>query len=205
MRNADIDIDLVEAFNAKKSWALEEIYTRYYHRMYYVARKYTRDHHTAEDVTMDVLTRILEKDNQFASLTRLEAYLFTSCRNAAIDVLRKTTTTKAHLKSAQEEEVMESVEWDLIQAEYILHIRKTLGQLPDKYKQVLTLLYYEESRSQEAADQLNLSKRTVERYRREAFEIIKEIFAKSKSLEIISIIGVTLSLAAVLKTFFKNF
>ncbi len=205
MRNTDNDMDLLEAFNARERRALEEVYTRYYHRMYFVARKYTRDHHAAEDVTMDVLTRLLEKDIHFTTLARLEGYLFTSCRNAAIDLLRKKTASKAHRQFTQEDDMMESVEWDLIQAEYISHIRNMLQQLPDKYRQVLTLLYYEESRSQEAADQLNLSKRTVERYRREALEIIRQVFANAKSLEIISFMGVVLTLAAILHTFLKNF
>ena len=83
------DEKLVELFiNSKDENAFEEIINRYCDKIYTLALRITRDHHSAEEVLQEVFITLLKKINTFRGECKISSWLYRVTANASYMHLR---------------------------------------------------------------------------------------------------------------------
>lgn len=121
----------------------------------------------AEDIVQDVFVE-LWKIEEFPETDYLQSYLFKAVRNRCINYLKQKQTQNLYVEKSVTEmmqrglEYFNTVEKVIIREEELQLIYDHIELLPDKCRQIFKLSYFEDKKSNEIAELLQLSVRTVE-------------------------------------------
>ena len=145
---------------------IEEIYERHRMTVYRVCFAYMKNPVDTEDAVQETFFRLISKGPRFESSEHEKAWLIRTATNICKDELkhwwRKHEDIDDH-EELQNEDAMISND-----------ALKAVMELPDKYKTVIYLYYYEGYDSVEIADILKKPKSTIRNHLREARNLLKE-------------------------------
>lgn len=143
------DAALLQHISRGQEAALAELYDRYGRLVYSLAYGVIGTSQAAEEITLDVFTRVWEKGHTYdASKSQVSTWLTRLARNRAIDVLRREQVrpekdsvsweevTAVPLTDSQNPETQTAL---LMQRE---QVHQALASLPDDQQQVLALAYF---------------------------------------------------------------
>ena len=118
---------------------------------------------SAKDVVQDVFFDFWNKSSQ-TEISNLGGYLYGAARFQSLKQLRKARFMDVHESQFQEMfSINDTIDqFDLSDLEET--IESSLGQLPEKYKQIFKLSRFDQLSNKEIAEKLNLSPRTVDWY-----------------------------------------
>lgn len=151
------------------------IFELYYADLCIYAKRYVPDLNTREDLVQDVFCSLWINRKKTDYSVPISNYLITSVKNHCLNYLRKTGRI----------EFMNDLEIEKlpVYAEgndhlFLLHelkelYRRTLAGLPEEYRIAFEMSRMENKSTTEIAEALEVSVRTVERYRNKAIEILK--------------------------------
>lgn len=143
---------------------IEAIYERQYQTVYRVCYAYMKNRMDTEDAVQETFFRLIRRQPVFASAEHEKAWLIRTASNICKDACKRRRHDA--LDDHPELESTETVgTGDLMQA---------VLSLPDKYKTVIYLYYYEGYNSTEIAEMLRKPKSTVRNCLRDARRILKE-------------------------------
>ncbi len=129
------------------------IVEKYFNMIYKLALAETRDVHHAEDVTSDVFLKYMETKKVFESEEHIKAWLL----RVTINQARSVFSSSWFKKTVPLEETLEAAGIPEEESEVYLAVMK----LPDKYRTVIHLFYYEDFSVLEIANILNSNESTV--------------------------------------------
>jgi len=148
--------------------ALGELYDRYHRLVYSLALNIVGRPEDAEEITLDVFTRIWEKAHTYRSERALvSTWLTRMTRNRSIDVLRRENVrpmkhsvgwSEVPYEPAVDNGSPETAAQLAIQSE---RVREAIGALPDIQKEVLAWAYFRGYSHSEIASELGLPLGTV--------------------------------------------
>lgn len=170
-------INMVEEFVKGTAKGFSDIYELYYARVRLFAFKLLNNSEDAKDIAMTSFVKLFERYEHFTTEEGIRAFLFVATRNACFDLLKRKQTAAINrdaLLYLQKQEY-ESLELDMIEAEYTHIIYKAIEQLPPERKKVFKMLYIQGLPIAEVAQRLQLSIKTVKNYRGLAIENIRAI------------------------------
>jgi RNA polymerase sigma-70 factor (family 1) len=155
--------------------AYEVLFKEYYVRLVIHARKYVNDIEIAKEIVQDLFVGIYEKRENLNINTSLSSYLYRAVQNRSINYLN---AQKSRQKYAQHvlnttENSDNSVENILGKSELESALLKAIGELPDKCRMIFKMNRFEGLTNSEIAEQLDLSKRTVETQISKALKILR--------------------------------
>ena len=127
---------------------------KYYGSLVALAYSILGDHHLAEDVAQETLTRALSGLRSLKRTDRFSAWLGKICRYVAYDEVRQRSRTRP-----VEESVAASQEPSL--ADETQRVTAALQQLSPKDRQVIIMRYYHESSYEHMAAVLNTSQAAI--------------------------------------------
>lgn len=132
---------LKEQFKRMERSAIENIVREYGARLTFFAHSFLHDIPAAEDVVQDCIVKLILSPPRLRDETALKTYLFQAVKHRALDVLRKQKREKEYVReSAQEYGVLEE---RVFQTETQKAVKDALLLLPEQYKEVLYLRYFE--------------------------------------------------------------
>ena len=140
----------------KVLFGIDEVVDRFADHIYRAAYSYLGDSHEAEDVVSDVLMKYFSvcEELDIQSDEHLKAWLLRTAINRCKDIVRSARWKRsAELKDVHKAEFS----W----SEDELDVERALCKLPEKYRTVIYLYYYEEYKTEEIAHVLCLPKGTV--------------------------------------------
>ena len=145
---------------------IAEIYDRTFRSVWNVSYTLLKNRADADDVTADAYVRLMEKGPVFENEAHEKAWLILTAKNLARDRFRHWWSKREDLEAAEEiggndpepDETLEAV-----------------LALPEKYRLVLYLYYYEGYSSQEIAQMLSLTDSAVRTRLRRARERLKDL------------------------------
>jgi len=150
--------------NNIKTANIEEVYNKYLPELKLYFLKYTRDMMKAEDMCQDLFVKLFDYQTMIISETA-KSFVFTIARRMIIDDARhqefvrrsyeKYSYNKVAEKYWQEGETMEYKELKAME-------QRQVDALPKQMRKIYCKTRFEEKSSMELAEELNLSKRTVE-------------------------------------------
>ena len=165
------DIELMQLSSQKHPLAFEEIFNRYWNRLYAYAYKIYQDSHVCEDIVQEVFVSLWNKSNE-TPILHLEAYLFKSVKyqvGSHIKSLQFTTDQLEYIESLPDK-IIDQLEYQELEAKMFNQIE----ELPSKCKEVFKLSRIEQKSNSEIAKSLNLSIRTVETHISNAIKLLRQ-------------------------------
>lgn len=138
----------------------ETIYLEHYERLYGLAFTYLKEMEEAKEVVQQVFAKLYEKLPKLEITQSLDGYLNTAVRNTCLNELKRKRPD-VELEEQTEEEHFDET-YHLEQAEEELRIWKAIEALPPKCKRIFMLSRFDQMKNAEIAEQLDISKRTVE-------------------------------------------
>lgn len=142
--------------------AFEQVLDHFEARVYRLCCALLRDRALAEDVAQEALIRIWKALPRFDGRAALSTWIYAITRNRCLTALQR----RRELASLSDPEVELEVEAAIAtgppdQAESPSALRDLVDALPERYRQAVTLYYYEERSVAETARLLGLAEGTV--------------------------------------------
>ena len=146
---------------------IEEIYKKYVNMIYWVSFAYMKNNADTEDVVADVFVKLIKSGVKFQNEEHEKAWLLRAAINLCKDNLkhwRRKSYDIDECENLQGEDYFKSNE-----------ILKSIMELPERYKEVIYLYYYEGYSTEEIAKILKKPNSTVRVHLHEARKILKGV------------------------------
>lgn len=160
------DADCLRRLKAGEQAAFEQLYERYFSRLYNYAYQKTGDTFLAQEVVQELFVRLWQQRGRLVITGVVSAYLFAAIRHLIIDQLRKEAIRQRHTEQFARDyqplatnQTEEQVRLDELRQAY----EQLLQQLPPKCRDVFRLSRQGVSH-REIAAQLAISEKTVEQH-----------------------------------------
>lgn len=142
--------------------AFRQCYLKYFHKVYAFFVGRTANRETAEDLTHDLFLKLFQNWRAFVEAEVPDAYLFTLARNLLIDFYRKKLLQTEPLDARMNEKIAEPVAETPSDKQRLSALLKAVAQLPAQRQEIFKLKKLQGLSTEEVAEQLGLSQRTVE-------------------------------------------
>jgi len=161
------DARVVERIRHGDVAAFEELYRRYWVRLYEFCFRYVRSADDAADVVQDVFFRIWRGRETWRVVGRLEGYLHSAVRNGAYDRLEHAALVHRWRQGAEADAegratAVASAEEAIQAGEVGAVVERALAELPEKRRAVCMLRWVEGQTYAEIAARLGIAEKTVE-------------------------------------------
>jgi RNA polymerase sigma-70 factor (ECF subfamily) len=161
------DEELTGLIQSDELVAFEEIYNRYWYKMYVFTNKRLRCKEASEEIVQNFFTKFWQNRNTIKIDESLRAYLFSSISYLIINHLKKEALKNQYLQLsyiAVEDQLDNSTE-DIVHLNDLQSIiDKELEKLPVRCRSVFELSRKGNKSNKEIAHVLNISEKTVENH-----------------------------------------
>lgn len=148
--------------------SIETLIQRYKGTVFSVALSYTNNKEDAEDIFQEVFLTLYRVNPQFNDEEHRKAWLIRTTINCSLHVVNNSYRKK----TVSDENVKEGSFTFQSKEENALYI--AMRELPEKYRIVLQLFYFEDMSVKSIADALNMKETTVKVQLSRAREMMKE-------------------------------
>lgn len=169
--------------------ALSELYRRYHRLVYSLAIAIVGDPHAAEEVTLDVFTRVWQKaDTYQPDMAGVRTWLSRIARNLALNVVRRRNT-RLDSQSLRWADVspppissdhQPEAQAELAQAQ--ARVRAAIQELPPEQQEALALAYFGGYSHQQIAEKLDYPLGTVKTRIRSAMKKLRHLLQDEANL-----------------------
>ncbi|MDF2840018.1 MAG: polymerase, sigma subunit, SigW [Clostridia bacterium] len=183
------DEDIIRLILKGDSELYSEIVDRYSSKVYSTAYSYTHNQEEARDLVQEILIKVYHNLHSFKSEAKFSTWLFRIVVNSCIDWSRKCKSKKLiSAWSMDDDNVLDSIttksdgpEDALLRQEHKELVRTTVASLPEIYKTVLILYYFEELQVQEICTILDSPRKTIETRLYRAKKVLKSLLEQELS------------------------
>lgn len=158
----------------------EKIYRELSPTLILYARKYV-DAASAEDIVQNIFLKVWKKSDLLDWSEKLKSYLFQSVKNSCLDYLKHQKVKANHTELITIELKEEEIEYNSTinifdKDERLTKLYAELDNLPPRCKDIFKMYYFEEKKSNEIANLLDISPRTVETQLYRALKQLRNAF-----------------------------
>jgi RNA polymerase sigma-70 factor (ECF subfamily) len=164
--------DLIRLLNEGDKNAFQEIYKRYWKKLYQVAERKVRKE-IAEEIIQDIFISLW--NNRKTTINNLKYYLFSSVKYGILNHFKKQITEYNFSEEAlyESSKFDNSTEYSLFLEDLLKSIEAALLHLPPKTQQIFRLSRFELLSTKEIAVQLNLSEKAIEYHLTQALKTLR--------------------------------
>ncbi|TKC09150.1 RNA polymerase sigma factor [Pedobacter frigoris] len=170
----------IDALSGADETALSHFFKQYAKSLGYFTNRLVHDKQEAEDIVATCFIKLWQRRSSFKTVDNIKAFLYLSCKNACLDYLRhvkvKTLAQERYLN--QDPEAEETILYHIVKAEVLQVLNQEIEQLPNNYRQVFKLIYFENKKTDEIALELGLTPQTVRNYKTRTIELLKTAMIK---------------------------
>lgn len=163
-------------------YTLETLMRQFGNDVLRLAYSYVKDRDTAEDMFQEVFIKVNAKAGKFRGECSVRTWLLRITANTCKDYLKSAYRQRVTLMGEEEERTLaakDTIE-EIEKKEDAKRIRETLYLLPEKYREVLVGLYFEERSIAETAALLGISEGTVKSRLARARERFKKLLEEQQ-------------------------
>jgi len=157
--------------------AFDKIYERYSHKLFSFVFKILKNEAEADDIVQEVFVKIWESRENMSDHKFLNSYVFTIAYNNSIDLIRKRINSNKyleHLKSLSVIQVTPPVVSEIEFNELNSQVERLIADLPERQRQVYLLHREKGLTYPEIAEQMGISKNTVENHMVKALKYLRK-------------------------------
>ncbi len=188
--NAKNDFMLVIRAKDGDQKAYAELMQRYKDSIYFMALKMVNNKDDAMDLTVETFGKAFENIEKYKPDFAFSTWLFRIATNNCIDFIRKKRLNVVSLQSISEEDKDEkqlqiasdslNPEQTSIKKQESEKLKSIVDQLPQRYRTLINLRYYDEQSYEEIAQQLDLPLGTVKAQLFRARDLMSNIMNRRK-------------------------
>ena len=158
------DFILIQQLRDVKEVAFHTLFKKYFSALTLFSYKILKDEDMARDVVQTVFTKFYEQRETLDIRISLKSFLYQSVRNRSLNELKSQQIKNRHHENifVQSTELSDDGDAFMEEAELEMKIVQAIGQLPGQCRKIFEMSRMEGMTNSEIADDLNLSKRTVE-------------------------------------------
>jgi RNA polymerase sigma-70 factor (ECF subfamily) len=172
------DERLLAAMKLNDETAFKTLYQRYIDVMYRTAYKRLQSRAAADDAVQEVFVRFYERRQVLDPRQPVKPYLLTSLKNRILNEFRNRLIHEAHHANIAATQVTHQIIQPTIDGKALeLRFRQTLGQMPEKCREVFELSRFESLTNKGIAERLGISVNTVEKHMGKALAILRKEFS----------------------------
>lgn len=174
-----------ENLNISTERELEQLFNLYYAPLVAFANKYTKDMDGSREIVQELFIHLFEKKETLKIEQSVKSYLYQSTRNRCLNYLKKQKVEFRQREFYRNEVFDDRVEFQdqVEQVEFESQIYQLIESLPSGCQKVFTMSRFEGMKNDEIAQQLNISKRTVETHISKALRILRDKIAEANNRE----------------------
>ncbi len=155
------DADLLLLLSEGNKLAFDALYNKYWRQVYNTAYKRLNDAERAQDIAQDVFVQLWVRGSK-SPIENLPAYLLVAARNGVFKFMEKESRYEALPDTAQEiESQLGRADANVLHDEFLKAFNELIDTLPDRQRLIFNLRFNEGLTSQQIADQLQISPKTV--------------------------------------------
>ena len=167
--------------------SFDSIFKKYNKKVYYFAISYLKNKEEAEDVVQEVFMNLWKYRDQINEYYVFSKYLFKITYNATCKKFRKQASDKKQLEEVLKNIILEDNSTNLeIEYNNLLETANLLiEKLPSRQKEIFLLSTKEQLTNEQIAQQLNISKKTVDNYLTMAKTLLRKSISDGHILSIL--------------------
>jgi RNA polymerase sigma-70 factor (ECF subfamily) len=154
------DEELVREIQDGEILSFEELVKRYQSRLRHFVFRYTHNERDAEEIVQDSFVKCYLAIDRVDTSRKFSTYLFEITKNTAISFLRKTKIELPLEEGVVAEEHETHLE-KLAKKDDSEKVRHAVELLPEKYRSIVKLYYFEDLSYEEIGQKLNIPLNTV--------------------------------------------
>ena len=169
------DIKLVAMLNAGDSRAFEEIYKRYWFKLYSIAFHHLGVKEECEELAQNVFLSLWRRREE-VNIQKLEMYLTVSIKNQIYDFIKSQISYRKY----QEYIILQEVVQGTVSFQHLEYnelskaVEAALARLPEKSAEVFRRSRFDNQSVKQIAEELQLSDKTVEYHITRSLKFLKE-------------------------------
>ena len=169
------DIQLINRIKTGDEDSFKQLFETWYALLVAFANKYVLNLELARDIVQELFVHLYENRRNLIITASLKSYLFQSVQNRCLNHLKSHQLHEAHHKKLTESmDHSIHLEDQVLETEMEHVIFQNVNKLPDQCKRIFLLSRMEGKRNMEIAEELRISKRTVETQISKALKILRE-------------------------------
>ena len=169
------DNELIELINKNDRKAFDEVYNRYWEKLFLYVAKVIRDKDDAQDIVQEVFVSLWMRREELAPIKSLPAYLFTAARYKGLSYIQANIHKHNYSESLSEFLSQQQDSPDDLQSAKELEqfIELDVQDLPAKMKVVFSLSRTEGLSHKQISEKLGISDKTVKKQINNALKQIR--------------------------------
>ena len=191
-KNTREDRELVAAAKRGEPQAFETLLKKYRKSVYYMLLKMVKNADDAEDLTQEAFAKAFNSIEKFDSKYAFSTWLFRIATNNCIDFIRKKRVQTVSIDQPVEGDDGSNMKFDvrdedLYPNEHMLkqqrkkYLNMAIKRLPEKYRILVELRYFQELSYEEVAQELEIPLGTVKAQLFRARELLNQELKNLKS------------------------
>jgi RNA polymerase sigma-70 factor (family 1) len=169
------EIQLVDLLHLGNARAYEEIYKRYWFKLYSIAYRHLGVKEECEELVQNVFLSVWKRREQL-KINKLDVYLTVSIKNQIYDFIKSQISYRKYQEYIILQEVMQSSMpfQTLHYSELSDAVDAALARLPEKSAEVFRRSRFNNQSVKQIAKELNLTDKTVEYHITKSLKFLKE-------------------------------
>ncbi|MBT8325670.1 MAG: sigma-70 family RNA polymerase sigma factor [Winogradskyella sp.] len=159
------DQSIIKAVANGDTLAYAQLVDRYKDLVFNVALKLLQHREEAEEVAQDTFIKVFKQLSSFKGQSKLSTWIYKIAYNNSLDRLKKNKKYRNDVPidgfTTERLKCVDNALEQLIEAEKQQLIKNSLAQLPEDYRLVLQMFYFEDLSLQEMAEIINIEANTV--------------------------------------------
>ena len=176
---------LRKALDHNDQQAYAELMSLYRDSIYYMLVRMVKNKDDAEDLTLMTFGKAFRYLDKYTPKYAFSTWLYRIALNNSIDFLRVKnnmpqyfdedlyTNSATSIIDQSEDNLQRTPEEEVIDKQRLQLLRAAVSELPDKYRKVIELRYYEDLAYEEIAERMDVSLATVKRVRASMVEAMR--------------------------------
>jgi RNA polymerase sigma-70 factor, ECF subfamily len=180
------DSSLFELVKLDNKQAFDELYNRYWEKLFLHLVRVIKDPEETKDILQEVFVSVWNRRFELDNIESISAYLFSSVRFKGLNYLQRESKKSFIIDALLIQSEQEDNSLDSLQAVKDINslLDKTIENLPSKMQQVFILSRKEQLSYKEIADQLSISDKTVKKQISNALKIFRLSLQREKLISL---------------------
>ncbi|HCO68889.1 MAG TPA: RNA polymerase sigma-70 factor [Dysgonomonas sp.] len=166
--------ELLEVLSKGDQNAFRHLFLDYFPKVKEFIAQFLKNEVIAEDLSQDIFVKIWENRKSLPLIHSFDAYIYRMAKNSALNQIKKESYNTIYQEYNNPISESFSIEEDIFAREIKLLIELTVSRMPEQRKRIYTMSRVDGLKNEEIANQLKISKKTVENHLNLALREIKK-------------------------------